>query len=1031
MRRPLILFSFVLLWNITNPGVFAKSGPGVNPALYKALEWRSMGPYRGGRATTVTGVPSKPHVYYMGASGGGVWKTENSGHTWNNISDEFFKTGSVGAVAVSLSDPNVVYVGMGESPIRNQTSSHGDGVYKSTDAGKSWNHLGLEGTRQISKIRIHPTNPDIVYVAAQGNPWGASEERGVYRSKDGGITWELILKTNAESGASDLSMDANNPRILYAAMWDHGRKPWFVRSGGPGGGVYKTTDSGDTWKKLKNGLPEFVGKIGIAVSPANSDRVYAIIEAEKGGLYRSDNSGASWQRINSARIGHARAWYYIHITADTEDEDIVYVLNVMLLKSIDGGRTYTSMSAPHGDHHDLWIHPINNKIMICADDGGAAVTFDSGKNWSRQNNQPTGQFYRVVTDNRFPYHLYGAQQDNEAIGMSSQSDGSDFYSVNGWERSQIAFDPDNPRLIYSTSNHLSLTEFDRETDRTRSLKLYPQYLFGLDTKKHKYRAAWHPPVALSPHDPGIIYYGTNKLMRSNDRGHTWMEISPDLTTNNETQQGKMGGPITNELDADAYNTIFYIVESSHEAGTIWVGSDDGLVHLTRDGGKNWKNVTPSGVGEAFINAIEVSPHDPAKVYIAVDGHRSNDFTPSIYKTENYGRKWHKIVNGLPEDTFIRVVREDPEQPGLLYAGMESGVSVSFNDGSDWQSLQLNLPKVPVTDLKLRQGDLVASTEGRGFWILANPAPLRQLKASLENADLHVFEPVDAYRTSNGGAVIYYYLKDDPGKDAGKATFEILDNSGQIVRTVKTDPERKKCMDSNSDIGRPFRRAKDIRVGKGLNRWAWNLRRDGFRCIDNMRLFAGLQGARVIPGDYQVRVTVGEYSQTRSFKVVPDPREDIPAAQFAELDAHLTKTASILSSLITRLDRLRMARDQVVTLAGLTEGHAHHQDIKAGADAIVARIAEWEVKVTQPKHETVEDEINYPNMLDAQFMYLLQSSDRMDAPVSAGASARLVDLNAEWDVLVKEYESITKEDIAAFNRLLRKEGIGPVVVRRDL
>lgn len=1024
MYRSFLLFSISLLWSITSPNVAAQSKNELNPMLYNALKWLSMGPSRGGRATTVTGVPGKPNVYYMGASGGGVWKTGNSGQSWNNISDGFFNTGSVGAVAVSLSDPNVVYVGMGESPIRNQTSSHGDGVYKSTDAGKSWKHMGLKGTRQISKIRIHPSNPDIVYVAAQGNPWGASEERGVYRSKDGGKTWELILKTNTETGAADLSMDANNPRILYAAMWDHGRKPWFVRSGGTGGGIYKTTDSGDNWEKLKNGLPEFVGKIGIAVSPANSDRVYAIIEAKEGGLYRSDNSGASWQRVNSARIAHARAWYYNHITADTEDEDMVYVLNVTLLKSIDGGRTYTSMRAPHGDHHDLWIHPTNNKTMICADDGGAAVTFNGGKNWSRHENQPIGQFFRVVTDNRFPYHLYSAQQDYGAIGMSSQARGSKFYSINGWERSQIAFDPDNPRLIYSTKNHLSLTEFDRETDRTRFLMLYPQYLFGLDTKEHKYRAAWHPPVALSPHDPGIIYYGTNMLMRSNDRGHSWMEISPDLTTNNKAHQGIMGGPITNELDADAYNTIFYIVESPHEAGTIWVGSDDGLVHITRDGGKNWKNVTPGGIGEAFINAIEVSPHNPAKAYIAVDGHRSNDFTPSIYKTENYGRNWHKIVRGLPGETFVRVVREDPERLGLLYAGTESGVFVSFNDGSDWQPLQLNLPRVPVTDLKLRQGDLVASTEGRGLWILDNPAPLRQLKASLEDADLHVFEPADAYRIPNGKAIVYFYLKDDPGKDAGKVTFEILDSSGQVVRTVKADPERNKCMGSNSDIRRPFK-AKDIKAKKGMNRWAWNLRRNYFPCISNMKLFIGLQGARVIPGNYQVRITIGRYSKTQNFKVVPDPRDNIPVSQFTELNDHLADISYILTGIFNHLKQMRAARDQVVTLAGLTKDHEHHLDIKASADSIVARIAAWEAKVTQTKHETVEDEINYPNMLDAQFMFLLKTSDRADAPVSAGAKTRLTDLKAEWDAVLTEYNSIA-EAIAAFNSLLRQEGVKPVV-----
>ena len=572
----------------------------IDPALFEALEWRNIGPDRGGRATAVTGVPSQPNVYYMGASGGGVWKTENAGQSWNNISDGFFQTSGVGAVAVSLSDPSVIYVGMGEAPIRNQTSSHGDGVYKSTDAGETWTHLGLEATRHISKIRIHPTNPNIVYVAALGNPWGASDERGIYRSTDGGESWALILKTNNESGAVALSMDAHNPRVLYAAMWDNGRKPWFVRSGGPGGGIFKTTNGGDTWQKLENGLPSFVGKIGVSVSPANSKRVYAIVEAEEdGGLYRSDDSGASWRNVNPARVAHGRAWYYNHITADTVDEDTVYVMNVPLLKSEDGGESYTRMSAPHGDHHDLWIHPTDNQIMIAGDDGGAAVSFDGGDAWSTQNNQPTAQIYRVITDNRFPYHIYGAQQDEGALGVSSQpsfrSEGfvSEFYLIGAWERAHIAFDPDNPRLIYSTRNNIGLMEFDRETSQVLSLRPYPQYALGSDIRDHRYRATWSAPVVVSAHDAKTIYYGTNMLLRSRDRGRSWTEISPDLTKNDDAKHGKMGGPITNELDGDAYNTIFYIAESSHKRGVIWVGTDDGLVHLTRNGGKNWKKCDAS------------------------------------------------------------------------------------------------------------------------------------------------------------------------------------------------------------------------------------------------------------------------------------------------------------------------------------------------------------------------------------------------------------------------------------------------------
>jgi photosystem II stability/assembly factor-like uncharacterized protein len=1002
----------------------------IDPALYETLEWREIGPPRGGRSAAATGVPSQPNVYYIGTSGGGVWKSQNSGQTWNNISDEFFKTGGIGAVAVSLSDPNVVYVGTGEAPFRNQTSTHGDGVYKSTDAGKTWVHLGLEATRQISRIRIHPTNPDIVHVAAQGNPWGPSEERGVYRSTDGGKTWELTLMTTDESGAVDLSMDAHNPRILYAAMWDHGRKPWFVRSGGPGGGIYKSTDSGDTWQKLEEGLPEFVGKIGVAVSPANPERVYAIIEAEEGGLYRSDDGGESWERINGARDTYARAWYYIHIAADTVDEDTVYVLNVMLLKSIDGGKNFTAEETPHGDIHDLWIRPGNNKSMIVADDGGGAVSFDGGATWSTQNNQSTAQIYRVITDNQFPYHIYGSQQDQGVVAVSSRPPPgdtdffNDFYEVGGWERAHVAFDPENPRLIYSTSNNISLVEFDRETGRTRPLRPYPQYTLGLDVREHRYRATWSPPAVVSSHDPGIIYYGANKLLRSNDRGYTWSEISPDLTKNDDAKHGKMGGPLTNELDGDAYNTIFYISESPHDAGTIWVGTDGGLVHVTRDGGDNWENVTPRDVGEAFINAIEVSPHDPAKAYVAVDGHRSNDFSPTLYKTENYGRSWRKITRGLPEDTFGRVVREDPERPGLLYAGTEAGMSVSFNDGDDWQPLQLNLPSVPVTDINLRQGDIVISTEGRGFWVLDNPAPLRQLEATLEDADLHLFNPADTYRIAGREMVAYYYLEDDPGETSESITFEILDDSGQVVRTVKADQVSNQCRTANADMRNPFS-AEDHEAKKGLNRWEWDLRRDSFPCIDNMKMYSGSEGARVVPGDYQLRVTLGAQSRTTSFSVAPDPRDDIPTAQFAELDAHLVEATFMLNELIARLDRLRAARDQVVALASLTEDHPRHQDIKAGAEGIAARITDWEAKVSQPKHEAYEDEINYPNMFDAQIMHLLQSIDSADAPVTDGAKARLADLRAEWDVRVADYQSIATKNIAAFNALLKDAGIEPI------
>ena len=724
------------------------SAPAADISELEGLEWRMIGPYRGGRVTTVTGVADNPMLYYMGATGGGVWKTENAGTTWENLSDGYFKVGTIGAVAVAESDPNVLYVGTGESPIRGVTTSQGDGVWKSTDAGKSWKHIGLKESGQISRIKIHPQNPDIAWVAVQGQIWAPNEERGIYRTSDGGATWQQVLKVNANTGAADLSIDPSNPRILYAAMWNHGRKPWFIHSGGTDGGIYKSMDGGDSWKKLGGGLPEMIGKIGVDVSASNPDRVYAIVEAEhkKGGLYRSDDAGETWTLIYDHRVLHTRAWYYIHITADPVDEDTVYVMNVPMMKSVDGGKSWTKMSTPHGDHHDHWINPHNNKNMINANDGGATVTFDGGETWSSIMNQPTAQFYRVTTDNQVPFRIYAGQQDNTTVAIASQTYDSgigveDYFDVGGGESAHIAFDPDNPRLIYATTINGTLTEYDHQTQLTRSIIPYPVLVYGKDAKDLKYRANWNTPVAVSPHDPSIIYYGAQKVLRSSDRGATWNEISPDLTRNDPEKQGRNGGPLTPEnVGAEFYNTIYYIVESPFEPGTIWVGSDDGLVHITRDGGSNWSNVSPKHAGEAMINAIELSPHDKATAYLAVTGYKLNDFKPYIYKTTDYGRKWKRIDEGLPADAFVRVVREDPTRKGMLYAGTEMGMFVSFNDGEDWQSLKLNLPPVPITDLAIRHDRLVAATQGRAFWILDDLNVVRQATDGFADEPLHVFAP---------------------------------------------------------------------------------------------------------------------------------------------------------------------------------------------------------------------------------------------------------------------------------------------------
>jgi photosystem II stability/assembly factor-like uncharacterized protein len=897
------------------------------------LEWRNIGPYRGGRVTTVTGVPGNPNLYYMGAAGGGVWKTENAGRTWENLSDGFFKVGTIGAVAVSESDNKVIYVGTGESPIRGVTTSHGDGVWKSTDAGKTWEHVGLENSGQISKIRIDPRNPDISFIGVQGQIWGPNEERGVFRTMDGGKHWEHVLKAGPQTGASDLRMDPTNPRILYAAMWNHGRKPWFIHSGGTDGGIYKSVDGGDNWKKLTGGLPEMVGKIAVDVSASNPDRIYALIEAEpeKGGLWRSDDGGNNWSLINAHRVLHTRAWYYIHLAADPVDEDTVYVLNVPLLKSIDGGKNWEIISTPHSDHHDHWINPVDNRNMINGNDGGATITFDGGKTWSSIMNQPTAQFYRVTTDNQVPFRIYGGQQDNSTVAITSRSlyggiGVSDYFDAGGGESAHIAFDPDDPRLIYATTINGTLTEYDHGTGLERTIIPYPELVFGKDSKNLKYRSNWNAPVAVSPHDPSTIYYGTQKLLRSTDRGVTWTKISGDLTRNDPGKQGRNGGPLTPEnVGAEYYNTIFYVVESPLEKGHIWVGSDDGLVHLSRDGGGNWDEISPPHRGEAMINAIEISTHQPGTAYLAVTGYKLNDFSPYIYRTDNHGKSWKRIDKGLPEDTFVRVVREDPDRKGLLYAGTEAGMFVSLNDGGDWHSLALNLPPVPITDLAIRQGSLVAATQGRGFWVL-DDLFMVQAADSIGDGPVQAFAAERTTMIGNRGwrsedfegsnppygPRIYYYLEEE-----GPLSIELFDTEGNPVRSFSSEESGyERCLLHNSDPRKPYKPSYPPSVA-GLNHWDWKADRQGFTCVEDMTLYAGLHGPTVPPGRYTARVMANGQSDEVSFELAMDPRNRVSSEEIRAWSARVDETAELLETLLSNLNVLRATEAQV---GALMEAH---------------------------------------------------------------------------------------------------------------
>ena len=1031
---------FATILGVLSLGTFSDltaQAPHIDPVLYQGMEWRNIGPFRGGRSVAATGVVQDHMTYYFGGVGSGVWKTTDAGITWSNISDSTFGTSSVGAIAVAESDQNVVYVGMGEHPIRGVMTSHGDGVYKSTDAGKTWSHLGLDLTRQISDVMIHPTNPDLVYVAAQGAAYGASEDRGVYRSKDGGETWEKVLYVDDTSGPSSLSMDRNNPRVLYAAIWDHRRYPWQVRSGGPGSGIYKTTDGGDTWKQINEGLPELMGDIGVAVS-ANSDRVYAIVEADPGGgLYRSDDAGKNWRKLNESWSIRARAWYYTHITADPNNADIVWIMNAPVSKSIDGGRTFTRVPTPHGDNHDLWINPSNSDFMINANDGGANVSLNGGGAWSTQENQPTAQFYRVNTDNRFPYYVYGGQQDNSSVAIVSQSGGGigwkDWYVTAGCETAYLAFDPDNPVLQYGGCYMGQISEFDERTGTERNVMAYPHIPLALASRDMKYRFNWSAPIVASSHDPSILYHAANVLFRTEDRGETWEEVSPDLTRDEDAKQGPGGGPITNEgAGGEIYGTIYYVAESSHDAGTIWTGSDDGLVYVTRDGGANWVDVTPADVGEALINAIEVSPHEPAVAYITVTRYKFNDFTPHIYRTADYGQSWDHIVDGIADDAWARVVREDPIRRGLLYAGTEAGLYVSWNDGDHWQSLQLNMPLTPINDLKVQvtHNDLVAATGGRAFWILDDLSPLQQVNERVAQSQTHLFEPRTAYRVQGAGgwggpgssfgknppsgAVIDFSVAEV--SDSVSVSLEFLNGAGNVVRSFSSVLEEGKT-DS----------AAVLKLKQGHNRFAWDLRHENVKEIPGLYLWGSLQGRRAVPGNYQVRLSVGDEVLSQPLEVLADPRVETTTRGFQEQSDLMVELSMELEEIHEGVLNLRSAREQVETLLKRLEDQEGRDSIVAFGKALVEEFIALEDSLIQNRTVDGQTVINFPSRLNIQYVYLRGVVDGAEGLVTDGSHRLRNDLAAIWSTHRAELRRLLGAELDAFNALVREEDVPAVVI----
>ena len=1014
----------------------------VQDSLYHGLKWRNIGPFRGGRSVASSGVVGQPMTYYMGSTGGGIWKTTDDGISWKNISDKFLKTGTVGAIAVSESNPNIVIAGMGEHAARGVMTSMGDGVYKSSDAGKTWKHIGLSKTRHISDVVIHPTNPDIIFVGAQGAQYGPSEDRGIYRSEDGGANWEKVLFINTTTGASSLSMDMKNPLILYAAVWEHNRLPWTMQSGGKNSGLYKSTDGGTTWDKLKEGLPEEFGKAGISVSRANPERVFAVLEAEgkKGGVYRSDDAGKKWTQVNKDRINIARSWYYMEIFADPQDENLVYVCNAPVTKSIDGGKTFSRVPTPHGDNHHLWINPQDNRKMINSNDGGANVSNNGGKSWSTQQNQPTSQFYRVITDNLVPYNIYGGQQDNSAIAIASRTndqgiDWKDWYSVAGCESAYLAFDPDNPEIVFGGCYQGIIEKWVRASREGKPIKEYPELALGNAPESFKFRYNWNAPIISSPHDRNTIYHAGNVVFKTTDAGINWSVISPDLTRNDKNKQGPGGGPYTNEAaGGENYNTLMYLVESPHEKGVLWAGSDDGLIHITKDGGENWENVTPEGMTEGIINSIEVSPHSAATAYAVVMRYKFMDLKPYIFKTTDYGKTWSKIVRGLTDEhTFVRVVREDPKRKGLLYAGTETGLYISFNDGLNWQPFQLNLPVVPINDLTIQDNDLVAATAGRSFWILDDLGAIQN--TSVNNTSLSIFKPKETYLLFGGssdkpvpglgqnpkqGVTFDYYLNED--SDSLNLELQVLQN-GKVIRTLTNKNQK----DFKSWPGGPSKPAV-LPSKKGYNRFTWDFRKETLPAVDKVFVYGNYSGSHVAPGNYVLRLSLEDKVAETEVNILPNPKIKASKSDFDEQQSVLDQIENTIKDIHESVTKMRSAKKQLKTYEELLEENEIAADLLEKGKQLIKRIDDWEQNLIQPNQKTFQDVINYNNQLNAQLMHLKGFVDSSDPRVTQGAKQRLADLLNDWKTFEDEKKAIVNTEMATYNKMYTDLGLPALILK---
>lgn len=1030
MKQLLFLGAFIGLLIMSLKVNAQKNNSQFSEEYFNAIEWRNIGPFRGGRSCTVTGVSKKPNLFYMGTTGGGVWKTIDAGNTWQNISDGFFG-GSVGAIAVSEWDNNVMYVGMGEKTIRGNVSS-GDGMYKSEDAGKTWKHIGLPNSRHIPRVRIHPKNPDIVYAAVLGDLYKSSSERGVYKSVNGGKTWKKVLFSNENSGAIDLIIDPTNPRTLYATTWNVRRTPYSLSSGGEGSGIWKSTDSGETWKNISknDGLPKGIwGISGVTVSPLNSNIVWAIVENEKGGVYKSMNGGKTWKLINKERKLRQRAWYYTRIYADTQDENIVYVLNVRYHKSSDGGKTYKTYNAPHGDHHDLWIAPEDNQRMIIADDGGGQVSFDAGENWSTYLNQPTSQFYRVTTDNHFPYRIYAAQQDNSTLRIPHRTNGR-FISAQAWESTaggesaHITVDPLNNDIAYGGSYSGLLTRKNHKTGETRAVNVWPDDPMGHGAEDFKYRFQWNFPVLFSPNNPKKLYAASNHLHVTTNEGQSWKIISPDLTKNDPKTLGPSGGPITKDnTSVEYYGTIFAVAEVPKEDGVIYTGSDDGLVHITKNGGQNWENITPKNMPEwMMINCIEIDPHTKGGAYIVGTKYKTGDYNPYIYKTTDYGKSWRKITTGIGNEDFTRVLRADPKRKGLLYAGTERGMYVSFNDGKNWQKFQLNLPIVPITDLAIKEDNLIAATQGRSLWIIDDLTPLHQINSTITKENFFLYKPKNNYRMAGGrgskskrngtnyfgGIGINYYLKNFTKKDT--IALHFYDKNATPIRSFSNFPDKKK-------------KEGKLKPKQGNNLFYWDMMYTGADSVKGMILWwASLNGPMALPDTYKVKLLVNGKIKEQNFSIVKKPNSEASNTDLKEQFNFINSINAKMTEIHKALKNVKKVRTQVSTLKKSITDKKKHKALLDFASKLVKDMGVIENNLYQTKSKSGQDPLNFPIKLNNKLGHLNSLTRIGDYKPTDQSIAFKNDITKEIDIQLSKLYTLFNNEVKELNTKVKESQI---------